>query len=232
MHIYEVAPEQLAQTADTGFIEVSGTAWVEVPADRGEVAFAVETRAETADEAASANADAMDAVLGALREGGFPGLELETFGYTLRPEYARPDPQTDPRGRGIVAYVALNNVRATLEDVDEVGRLIDVAIGSGANRVSSIAFTASDTEEARARALREAVSSARAQAQAIAEALGRTLGPALEVRGGADRPVPRPMMDVAMARMEAAATPIEAGDQLVTANVTVRFALGPETPGR
>lgn len=232
LHIYEVAPEQLAQAADTGFVEVNGSASVDVPADQGQVAFAVETRAETADEAAAANADAMDAVLRALRQAGFPGLELETFGYTLRPEYSSPAPQAGPRERTIVAYVALNNVRATVDDVEQVGRLIDVAIGAGANRVSSIAFTASDTEEARSRALSAAVASARTQAQAIAEALGRTLGPALEVRGGADRPIPRPMMDVAVARMEAATTPIEAGDQVVTANVTVRFALGPESPGR
>jgi hypothetical protein len=232
LHIYEVAPEQLAQARDTGFVEVSGSASVEVPADRGQVAFAVETRAETADAAATANADAMEAVLAALRDAGLPGLRLETFGYMLRPEYSANTGQTGARARTIVAYIALNNVRATLDDVDEVGSLIDLAIRSGANRVSGIAFMASDTEDARAQALAEAVASARAQGEAIAGALGRSLGAAVEVRGGAERPPPRPMMDVAMARMEAATTPIEAGDQVVSANVTIRFALGPELPGR
>jgi len=232
LHIYEVAPEQLAQARDTGFIEVSGSATVEVPADRGQVAFAVETREETADQAAAANADAMDAVLSALRGGGLPGLRLETFGYMLRPEYSNNTGQAGARARTIVAYVAINNVRATVEDVDQVGRLIDLAIQAGANRVSSISFTASETEDARAQALADAVASARAQGEAIARALGHSLGAALEVHGGADGAPPRPLMDVAMARMEAATTPIEAGDQVVTANVTIRFALGPELSGR
>jgi uncharacterized protein YggE len=40
------------------------------------------------------------------------------------------------------------------------------------------------------------------------------------------------MADFAMRAMQAAPTPIEAGDQAVTANVTIRFALGPALAGR
>jgi uncharacterized protein YggE len=157
-----------------------------------------------------------------------PGLELSTFGYSLQPEYA-----TDPsRVRTIAAYSVNNNVGATITDVDAVGRLIDVAIGAGANRVSSITFSASDTEQARALALAEAVRSARAEAQVIAESLGYRLGAPLEIHGGAQRPTPRPMADFAMRAMQAAPTPIEAGDQAVTANVTIRFALGREMAPR
>jgi uncharacterized protein len=124
-------------------------------------------------------------------------------------------------------------VRATITDVDRVGAVIDAAIAAGANRISSLSFEASDPEAARAEALAAAVNAAREQARTIAEALGHELGPALEVRGGADSPGPRPFVgDYMMMRAEAAPTPIESGDQTVTANVTVRFALGPELPGR
>lgn len=233
MNVYEVPNEQLRggmqeQQDEPAWIQVSGTGSVEVSPDRADVAFAMETRAAQANEAASTNADAMDAVLAALREADLPGLTLATFGYSLRPEYSSNNNQ---RTREIVAYTALNNVRATIEDVDAVGRLIDVAIGAGANRVSSISFYASDTEAARTEALAEAVRSARAEAQVIAEALGYSLGPPLEINGGADRPVPRPYQAEAMVSMRAADTPIEAGDQTVTANVSIRFALGPELGG-
>ncbi len=228
LHVYEV-PLEGRQAADTipSFVEVSGTGTAEVEPDRAVVAFAVETSAETAADAAGANADLMTAVLGAVRAGGFAGLELETFGYSLRPEYATPD----QRVRTIAAYTALNHVRATVADVDAVGGVIDAAIGAGANRVTQIHFEASDVEAARTEALQAAVRAARAQAEAIASALGHELGRALEVRGGADRPGPRPYaMD--MVSMRAEATPIEAGSQTVTANVTVRFALGAERPER
>jgi len=143
-------------------------------------------------------------------------------------------PRADVRSREIVAYTAINNVRATISEVDAVGRLIDVAIAAGANRVSNISFSASDTEEARSQALADAVASASAQARVIAEALGHELGQPMEVRGGAQRPVPirldAPALQVRAA--QAAPTPIEAGDQRVTAAVTIRFALGPELGGR
>lgn len=222
-NVYEIAPEQIPQTqGEPPFVEVSGNASVSVPTDRAQVAFALETRAEAAAEAATENATAMDRVLNALRAGDLPGLELETFGYSLQPQYST-DQQ---RVRTIVGYVAQNNVRARVSDVDAVGRVIDVAIGAGANRVASISFSASDTDQARARAMTEAVQSARTEAELIAEALGYRLGAPLEVRGGADRPGPVPMM-LEAARVQAVQTPIEAGDQTVTANVTIRFALGP-----
>lgn len=230
LHVYEIAPEQVQQAREAGFIEVSGNGAVTVPPDRAAVAFAVETRAAAASDAAGANADAMDAVLGAVRRAGFPGLEIETFGYSLRPEYSSAPNQ---RTRDIVAYTALNNVRATTSDVEEVGRIIDVAIAAGANRVASISFYASDTEDAEAEALARAVEDARGQAEVIARTLGYRLGPPLEVRGGHQRPVPLLQAPALVRALEvqAAPTPIEAGEQSVTATVTVRFALGPEGDG-
>lgn len=235
MHVYEVPVERLREQAgqeapEPGWIQVSGTGSVDVPPDRAAVAFAVETRAGDAGPAAQANADAMDAVLSALRAGGFEGLELETFGYSLRPEYSVNNNQ---RTREIVAYTTLNNVRATVEDVDLVGRVIDTAIGAGANRVAGISFFASDTDVARSEAMAAAVRDATAEARVIAESLGYALGPPLEVNGGAQRPIPVDMVESGLRAMsvQAAPTPIEAGNQTVTASVTIKFALGRETGG-
>ena len=230
-NIYEVAPEQVRTSQEPlPFIEVSGNASVSVPTDQAHVAFAMETQDATAAGAASSNATAMDRVLAALRSGGLPGLELETFGYRLQPQYST-DQQ---RVRRVAGYTASNNVRATITEVDAVGRLIDLAIGAGANRIANIAFSASDTEEARAQAMAEAVGNARAEADLMARALGYSLGPPLEVRGGAQRPGPVPMAFAAEAAraVQAVPTPIEAGDETVTANVTIRFALGPARTGR
>jgi uncharacterized protein YggE len=230
MNVYEVPTERLSQSQETpeqGWIQVSGTGSVQVTPDRARVAFAMETRAEAADEAASANADAMDAVLRALRGASFDGLTLATFGYSLRPEYSTANSQ---RTRAIIAYTVLNNVSATIEDVDAVGRLVDVAIGTGANRVSTISFFASDTEDARTEALAQAVGNARSEAEVIARALGHELGAPLEINGGAQRPSPR-MAEMADVSFRASATPIEVGDQTVTASVSIRFALGPELGG-
>jgi uncharacterized protein YggE len=236
LHMYEVpvegAPETPQAAPDSGWIEVTGTGSVRVSPDRARVTFAMETRAEAADAAADANAEAMDRVVQALRAAGFPGLDLGTFGYALRPEYAL---EQDQRTRRIVAYTVLNNIGATIEDVEAVGRLIDTAIRAGANRVGGISFYREDTSTARREALAEAVRTARSEAEVIASALGRVLGAPLEVRGGAERPSPRTFQGEAVAAMGVAAraadTPIEESDQVVTANVWIRFSLGPEEGG-
>lgn len=232
-NLYEVPTDRMPdagsqEAQEVAWIQVDGYASVEVEPDRAAVAFALETRADEAAEASGANADAMDAVLSAIRDAGFVGLELRTFGYSLRPEYAVTNNQ---RTREIVAYVASNNVRATVHNAVAVGRVIDTAIGAGANRVAGISFFASDTEDARNEAMAQAVRDATTEARVIAEALGYELGPPLEINGGAQRPSPGPMLAQARAFEQAAPTPIEVGTQTVTANVSIRFALGPRMGG-
>lgn len=231
-YMYEVPAQQPApapqQAQEAPFIEVSGSAIVSVAPDLARAAFAVESHAETAEAAAAQNATAMDGVLKALRAAGIQGLRVETFGYSLQPEYSYSE-DGGVRVREVAGYTALNNVRATVPDVKAVGKAIDAAVKAGANRVASLTFEASDTEAAQHDALDQAVKSARAQAETIAAALGRRLGPALEVHGGSQPPSPRPMMYESQIRLRAAApeTPVEAADQQVSANVTIRFALGP-----
>ena len=173
-HMYTVSPEHAAALAPQAtradaFVEVSGTGSVTVLPDRVQASFAVETRAADAAGAAAENALLMDRVIRALRGAGIPGLEVETFGYALNPQYAVTDP---PRSRVIDGYAALNNIRVTSNDVSAAGKLVDAAIGAGANRVSGLGFGASDTEAARREALTQAVRSARLQAEAMADALG------------------------------------------------------------
>lgn len=218
-----VAQEPPAADPEAGFIQVSGNAQVDVPADRAHVVFAVETEAPDARAAVERNATLMDAVLSALRDLEAPGLDLETRGFQLQPQYQRSQGEM-PRIR---AYRALNHVAVTVDDVEAVGRIIDGAVGAGANRIASLSFEARDTRAARMEALRMAVQEARRQAETMAEALGLPLGPPLEVNGGSNPNPPRPLP---MARMEMAqaapSTPVEAGDQTVSASVTIKYRLG------
>jgi hypothetical protein len=212
-------------------IVVTGTASLDVSTDRARVSLAVESREKTASEAAQANARAMSAVLAAMRSGGFEGLDIDTYGYSLSPVYTSVV-QNGTRVQRIEGYRVLNNVRATLTDMKAVGRLIDVATGAGANRVNGISFEASDIEPAQHRVLAEAVRRARDQARTMADALDRELGPPLNVQGGAQRPSPRQDYVRLQAMAAEAETPIEAGDQTVSASVTITFLLGPEKGSR
>ena len=222
-HAAAVTPQEAPQAAP--FIQVSGSAEVQVPADRARLSFAVETEAPTARAASQQNAERMDAVVAALRELVGADGRVETWGYSLQPRYRYREGQAP----AIQGYQAINHVRVTVDDVTGIGRLIDAGIAAGANRIAGLDFEARDTEAARMEAVRQAVQKARTEAAAIAEALGVPLGPPLEVHGGAEMPPPRPMYDMAVMREQMASaptTPIEPGQQTVRANVTVKYRIG------
>lgn len=224
-NVYRVLPAEAASApADsTSTLQVSGTGEVRVPADRARLSFAVETEDSTAEGASDENARRMDATLRALRGLDVEGVSIETGGYSLQPRY-RTRATRDGSVREIVGYTARNLVEVTVPDPQAVGRLIDAAVEAGANRVESLVFEASDTEEARLQALRQAVAQARSQAEAVAEAMGARLGPALEVHTSAG--TPRPMrVQFEAAAMAAPRTPVEPGEQTVNATVTIQYRL-------
>jgi len=218
------APPLAAQAPS--FLEVSGSAEVQVVPDRATVSFAVEVESPTAAEAGQQNAARMTAMVAAVRGTGLPGLRVETFGYALEPVYRYDEADRRPR---IDGYTVRNHVRAIVPDPQAVGAVIDAAIGAGATRVASLTFDASDTDSARQEALRLAVQRARGEAEAITSAMGVQLGAPLEVRGGAAAPPPFfPAARDGLMMMEAAvATPIEVGTQSVSASVTIRYHLLP-----
>lgn len=213
-YVVPVAP------ADTAFVDVSGVGVVMVEPDRAKISFAVESEGETAQEAVRENADRMRATIDAL-ERAVTDLDIRTNGYNVQPRYRRANA---PGGeRQIVGYTAVNHIEVTATHIEDVGMLIDVATGAGANRVASLVFTSSDIEAARREALRLAIEDARSQAETMAAALGIPLGAPLEVRGNNQQR--QPDSNLRVMSMEVA-TPISAGDQAVRATVTIRFRLG------
>ncbi len=226
IYLYQVDPQAVAGVAaDTvGTVEVTGYGEVTVDPDRVETSFAVETEAESARAATTKNAERMEAVIAALRDTELEGLRIETHGYNLQPRYRRAN-SNEPRANRIVGYQALNNVRVSVADISTAGPLIDAAIDAGANRVASLVFLATETEQARLEALRMAVENARREAEIIAQAMGVPLGPPLEVRG-TPAPVPRLQARASLAMAAEALTPVEPTRQTVRATVTIRYRLG------
>jgi uncharacterized protein YggE len=214
---------ELIAAQDPGTIQVTGQAFRTVPADRVRISFAVETEAATAGAATSENASQMERVVRAVRALDLEGLDLETYGYSLRPEY---ETARDGTGaRSISGYRAQNMLRVTVDDVDATGRVLDAAVEAGANRVANLSFEASDTHETRLDALKSAVHNAREQAEAIAEAMGVELGRVIEIQGGSNAPSPQSMGGLMFRAAAEASTPVEAGDQMVSASVTVTFSV-------
>lgn len=221
-----VLPAAAQQPEPQPFMMVMGTGEARIPSDRARIDFMVETQAPTAQAAATQNADRMDRVVRALRAAGGQTVVVETGGYELQPVY-RPVTR-DNEIPTIEAYRAVNHVRVRADDVTRVGALIDAGIGASANRIEGLSFEAKDPQPARIEALKQAVAKARAEAEAVAAAMGTVLGPPVEVNVNADYGYPPPMpmyrMQADMAQA-AAPTPISPGEQVVRANVSIRYRL-------
>jgi uncharacterized protein YggE len=207
-------------------IRVIGTGQAQAAPDEAHLDFGVETTAPTAQAAAQQNAEAMERVIRALVAAGIPRNEIRTHNFSVFPDYAQPRPGTEePTLRG---YRVTNLVTARTERIAQVGGLIDAALAAGANRVHGVRFGLKNAEAVRAEAIRDAVAKARADAASIAAALGVRLGPVLDASTAGGTPPVFARLEMAQARDfagAAAPTPIEAGEQTVTATVTLVYGV-------
>jgi uncharacterized protein YggE len=214
------SPTANTASADTATISVGASAQVSVTPDRARLVFAIETRAENAAAATSSNADLTSRAIAAVREAAGASAELSTERFRVSPEYTRPDRDQPPR---ISAYAAVNALVVVLDAPGEVGRVIDAAVGAGANRIESLSFFASDTRQAYLAALEQAVERAMAEAQVMARASGGSLGRVVSLSSNAvGQPAVAAFEMQAMARAD---TPIEVGDQTVGASVRLQIQL-------
>jgi uncharacterized protein YggE len=199
-------------------IRVTAEATVTAQPDQARIDIGVTTQAQTAQAAAAGAAQRLEMVLAKLRRALGAGAEIQTVSYSLNPDYRYPKEGGSPT---ITGYTATNILRVTLNDLSRIGRAIDAASQSGANRIHRLQFTLKDEQAAQSQALRAAAVKARAQAEALAQALGLKIKRVLSVveSGAGVQPI---MRDVALQRGEAAAsTPIEPGTIELRAEVTL-----------
>lgn len=197
-------------------IRTSGEATVTVKPDRAQIDVGVVTQADTSQAAVQQNAQKVETTLSELKRLLGSDADVKTISYSVTPNYRYPKEGGEPT---IAGYTATNIVRLTLDDLTKVGSAIDTATRGGSNRIQNLRFMLKNEDPVRAQALREAAIKARANAQALASALELRIVRVLSVTEGGSPVVP--VRDVAFARAEAAATPIEPGTIEVNASVVL-----------
>lgn len=217
------APAMQAPAGAVPQVVTNGQGEARIVPDRARLELSVQTRGATAAGAGSDNARRQQAVLAALRKLGFESAQLSTVNYNLYPEMRYDQNGQQPR---VTGYVATNTVRVEVKDVGMIGRAIDASLEAGANMVSSLAFYSANTDAARRSALAEAVARARDDADAVARAAGGSIGALLELTT-TDFRLPviynRVLAAESMAGKAAGPTPVEPGEQTISATVTARW---------
>jgi uncharacterized protein len=198
-------------------IVVGAHSEVKVVPDRATIQIGVQTRAATAAAAGAENATKTQAVLSALRTLGLTNDQLSTTSYNVYPEQ-RFEQNREPV---IIGYNVTNTIVADVRKLNQVGAVIDAALGHGANVINALQFYASNTDAARRTAIASAIEKARADAESAARAAGGSLGGLLEINVGAY--VPRPPQPLMMAKVAQADTPINPGDETLSVDVSTRW---------
>jgi uncharacterized protein YggE len=197
-------------------ISVSGEGQVAVTPDMATATFGVESSGTDLVATQGDNATRTQATIDRLKGLGIDAKDLQTTGYNVQPQYDK-----DQR---LTGYRVTNSVRATVRDLSKLGATIDAAVAAGANQVSGISFDVANKAEALKGARGAAVADARQKAELYAQLTNTTLGGVLTLSESVATPDYRKPMAVPAAA-GGAATPIEAGQGLITISVSVVYAI-------
>lgn len=201
-------------------VSVTGEATIQAEPDQAQIDIGVVTQARTAPDASRDNAEKLSRVLAEVKKILGKADEVKTSGYSLNPQYRYPQGGKPE----IVGYTASNTVRVKMHKLDDVGKILDAAMGAGANNIHRLAFTLKDEEGARLEALKQASAKAKNKAEAIAKSLGLVIVKILSVSEN-ERGFQPVLRQAPMARAEMAAaaapTPVEPGTVDVRSTVSM-----------
>lgn len=206
---------------------VTGEGKVTVVTDIALLNVGIEVQAASVDAAQRKASETMDAVMKALKSGGVADKDIKTQRFSVQPVYSSVVKE-GVRRQEITGYQVSNMVSVKIRAIDKAGAIIDAAARAGgdAARINNVSFTVEDPSkylnEAREKALREAM----ARARQIAEVTGISLGKPVSItESGGFFPIMRSVELKAAAANGAPSTPISPGETEITLNVQMVFSI-------
>lgn len=218
------APQAATFAAERAVVVASGQGEVTLRPDRATVSVTIHTVAPEPDEASSRNLAVAEAVTAAI-----DALDIEPDSLRSTGVRIGPNREYTPEGPRDAGYFAQRGLSVTTNELADVGRIIQAAVGAGATSIDGIAYSSSEEQGARHEALARAVDAARTDATVIARAAGGRLGDVV-LLSTESVSVPRPMFALeAMSAGRAVADEAmpEPEDLTVTAHVHGRWVFEP-----
>ena len=206
-------------------LAVSGEGEVTVAPDRADVSFSAEASEKTLADAEKAVTEATVRLLKLCDSLGIPKNQVRSAQLNVNPQYDGGVISSRPR---IVGYMVSRQVDVDLRDLGKLGKLLQGAVETGANRVNGVSFGSTRKDEHQRAALALAAEDAKANADVLARAMGVKLGRlhtlAASESGGAPG---GPVFAMRAAKMDSmvAEQTYQAGEMKYQASVTVEFDL-------
>ena len=212
------------------FISVTGEGRAAIAPDMAILSLTVTRVADTAKAALSANSAAMREVMDALKADGMAERDMQTSEFSIFPRYSQPDPTRQGKGDPqpqIIGYQVSYGLTLRVRDITKLGAILDRSVTLGVNQGGQITFTNADPDKAVEEARRKAVADAMAKAKVLAEAAGLALGPVMSISENAGQPEAMPLMRTMAMAKDTSPVPIAGGETSYAVTVDMRFDLAP-----
>lgn len=208
----------LAAAEEAPRLTVTGFGSVAAAPDMARISLGVTETAKTARAAMEEASLGMATILAVLATAGIEDRDLQTGEISLSPIWSDDDGEGVRR---ITGFQAVNSLNVRVRDLDRLGTVLDAVLEAGANSFRGLSFGLQDPVPVADEARRRAVADALRKARLMAEAAGLGLGGILSIDEGAGA---RPqVMEMSVAR--GAGMPMAAGEVTTEATVSMVFAL-------
>lgn len=201
-------------------LDVQGEAARQLAPDYATLSLAIETTANTVSAAKNRNDAVMSTLLANLQKLGIAKSDIRTASFSVDPIYNQDNKLTSR------SYTVNNQVVVTINNLDKVSRVIDIAAQSGANRINGLSFNSRQQTALEDQLTTEAIKNARHKADVIAGALNLRVIGVKTVSVSDSRPVLYKEAMYMRAMAVNTSTPIEQGTVAVKKSVNITFLLG------
>jgi uncharacterized protein YggE len=202
-------------------VTITGTGKIVYVPDLGYIHAGVSNDGKTAEEAWQKTGDAVKKIFDALKKQGLDPKDMKTSGLNVSPKYVN-YPYKEPE---LVGYTVSYDLQITVQKLADMGAILDGLVENGANRNMNISFGCSNIDKLMDEARVKAAAEARKNADLYVTAAGAQLGQVLAITDGSYMPQPILRYDALEAKSGARPLPIAAGQQELTVNVTITFAI-------
>ena len=214
-------------------IWVTGQGTLSLEPDLALVNIGVETQAATVAQARNEAANAMAAIVAAVKARGLVDRDIQTRSFNIFPQYEFPEVFEDGRRvrrQVLVGYTVSNSASIKVRDLDSVGPIIDDVANAGgdATRINGVSFTVEDPKSFMTELRELAVQDALDKAQHLATLTGVGVGRLVlitESGGGIPRVQDFASAERGFALAAAAPTSISGGELELRLNVQAVFEI-------
>ncbi len=169
---FQTATPNPFRQQNANHLKVFGEGTVTATPNQAVVTLGVVTEDPSLTTAQQTNAKAMAQVINSLRNKGIPQTNIQTVDYSIHMQYDYQNGQQIFRG-----YQVSNIIQVTLDDINQIGEIVDLAVSSGANVVRNIQLRLKDEQQHYKQALSKAIQNGKDKALQIANSLGVSLEP-------------------------------------------------------